>query len=225
MIIKRDRAVRPLFSYAAVFAMLCAMIVAAPVPARADAGDAGAKSFIQTSVDRGIAILKNKTISATQERQQIRDLLSSILDTKKIGLFALGAVRAKASPAELSAYVAAFNDFMIESYVTRLSGYGGQSIKVIGVLDHAPGDYVVRSILVDPSSPDDSDPIHIDFRVLKEGDKYAIVDASIAGIWLGLAQRDAFNGFLGQHNDSVPVLTAHLKEMTARFENQKSAAN
>jgi len=70
---------------------------------------------------------------------------------------------------------------------------------------------------MDPATPNDPDPIRVDFRILGSGGKFAVVDASIAGIWLGLAQRDDFGGFLSQHNGSVPALTAHLKEMTARF--------
>ena len=80
------------------------------------------------------------------------------------------------------------------------------------------------AVLVDPSSPADPDPIKVMFRVLEEGDHYAVVDASIAGVWLGLAQRDDFVGFLGQHNNSIPELTAHLKEMTAKFDAPPKAA-
>lgn len=191
-------------------------------PARAD--DAGAKAFVQTNIDKGIAILKDKALPKAEQRQQVRELLSHLLDTKKIGLFALGAARAHASQADLDAYVAAFNTFMIESYVTRLSGYGGQSLKITGVIDHAPGDYIVTAVLVDPSAPDDPDPIRVMFRVLQEGDHYAVVDASIAGVWLGLAQRDDFVSFLGQHDNSLPELTAHLKEMTAKFDAPTKAA-
>lgn len=210
------RAVRPSrFLILGLFG-LCAIVMAG-VPARAGARDAAVQAFIQTNVDHGIAVLKDKSLSPAAQREQVREILSNLLDTKKIGLFALGKDRAEASQADLDAYVAAFNRFMIESYVTRLDGYGGQSLKVTGVIDHAPGDYVVTAVLVDPAAPTDPDPLQVAFRVLDEGGKFAVVDASIAGVWLGLAQRDDFVGYLGQHGDSVPQLTAHLKQMTASF--------
>lgn len=202
-------------------AAVCAALVLA-APARAAADDAAAKAFIQTNIDKGIAVLKDKSLSPADQRGQVRTLLSRLLDTRKIGLFALGAARTAAAPADLDNYVAAFNDFMIGSYVTRLDGYGGQSLKVTGVIDHAPGDFVVTSVLVDPANPGDPDPVRVDFRVLDEGARLAIVDASIAGVWLGLAQRDDFAGFLGRHGGSVPNLTAHLEEMTAKFTAAKS---
>ncbi len=201
---------------------LCA-IFALAVPARAVSKDDAVQAFIQTSIDHGIAVLNDKSLGAQAKRDQVREILSNLLDTRKIGLFALGKDRATASQADLDAYVAAFKRFMIESYVSRLDGYGGQSLKVTGVIDHAPGDYVVTAVLVDPAAPNDPDPLRVAFRVLDEDGKFAVVDASIAGVWLGLAQRDDFVGYLSQHGDSVPKLTAHLKEMTASFNAQPAS--
>lgn len=193
-----------------------AIAMATPAAA-AGAGDTAARTFIKQSIARGISILKDKSLSAAERDRQIHDFLAGLLDTKKIGLFALGDARAKASPSDLDAYIKAFKAFMIASYETRLGGYGGQNLKITGVLDHAPGDYVVTSVLVDPTAPNAPDPPQIDFRVLAENGGFAVVDAAVDGIWLGLAQRGDFVGFLSQHNESVPELTAHLKEMTAQF--------
>jgi len=216
---------RPLISFFVVTLGLYAFLALAAMPARAaSADDEAAKAFIQQNIDHGIDILKNKGLTDGQRREQIHDLLSNLLDTTKIGLFALGSARAAASQADLDDYVTAFKAFMIASYETRLSGYGGQSLKVTGVIDHAPGDYIVSSVMVDPENPNDPEPARVDFRVLGEPGKFAIVDASIVGVWLGLAQRDDFGGFLGQHNASVPALTAHLKDMTAGFLAQAKAA-
>jgi ABC-type transporter MlaC component len=200
----------------------CLMSLLTGGAARAD--DAGARAFIQTNVNDGIAIMNDTSLSKAAQKQKVRALLATLLDTRKIGLFALGKARGKASQADIDAYVAAFNKFMIESYVTRLDGYGGQSLKVTGVIDHAPGDYVVTAVMVDPGSPNDPNPVHVMFRVLQEGEHYKVVDASIVGVWLGLAQRDDFVGFLGHHGDSVALLTAHLKEMTAKFDAPKNAS-
>ncbi len=197
--------------------VMWAVIAFAPPVAAAGAEDAAARAFIEQNIDHGISILKDKSLNDSTRRQQIHDVLAALLDTKKIGLFALGSARTTASQADLDDYVAAFKEFMITSYETRLGSYGGQSLKVTGVIDHASGDYIVTAVLVDPSAPNDPNPPEVDFRVFGENNGFAVVDASIEGIWLGLAQRDDFVGFLGQHNGSVSALTAHLKEMTAQF--------
>lgn len=191
------------------------------LPARAGAP---VETFVQQNVDRGVQILKDKTLSDEERRKEIRDLLTTVVDARKIGLFALGAARDTASQADLDAYSEAFKAFITASYESQLDGYGGQSLKVTGSVERAPGDEVVTAVLVDPANPADNNPVRIMFRVLDENGKLSIVDASIAGVWLGLAQRDDFGGFLGQHGGSVPALTDHLKEMTAKLTAPKAAA-
>lgn len=200
-----------------VFVVVCTVAKLTTVPALAGSS---AEAFVQQNVDKGITILKDKGIGGGDRREAVRKLLTGLLDTKKIGLFALGAARDKAPQPVLDAYVSAFNDFMIASYVSRLDGYGGQSLNVTGSVERAPGDFIVTAVLVDPSAPTDPDPVKIMFRVLDENGTLALVDASIAGVWLGLAQRDDFGGYLSQHQESIPALTAHLQAMTASFNAQ-----
>jgi phospholipid transport system substrate-binding protein len=111
-----------------------------------------------------------------------------------------------------------YKAFTIASYESQLNGYGGQILKVTGSTERAPGDYIVNAVVADPSAPNDPMSLPIAFRVAQEeGGKFAVVDASVAGIWLGLAQRADFGGYLGQHSNSVPQLTEHLKEVTANL--------
>lgn len=182
------------------------------------------EDFVQQNVDRGIAILKDKTLSDAERRKEVHTLLTTVVDTKKIGLFALGAARDKASPDDLAAYSDAFNAFLIANYESQLDGYGGQTLKVTGSVERAPGDEIVTAVLIDPANPGDTS-LQVVFRVLADNGKFAVVDASIAGVWLGLAQRADFEGFLSQHGGSVPELTAHLKEMTTQLEAPKTAAS
>lgn len=212
--------IRPLIATLFLSLGVIAMADLAVLPARAATP---VEDFVQQNVDRGIAILKDKTLSDAERRQKVHDLLVTVIDTKKIGLFALGAARDKASQADLAAYSDAFNAFLVADYESQLDDYDGQTLKVTGSVERAPGDEIVTSVLVDPTDPGDTS-LQVVFRVLADNGKFAVVDASIAGVWLGLAQRADFEGFLGQHGGNVAELTAHLKEMTARFEAPKTAA-
>ncbi len=51
------------------------------------------------------------------------------------------------------------------------------------------------------------------------GDKgrLAVVDVSIAGVWLSLEERDQFSAFLSQHSGSIPALVQHLNQLTAQL--------
>ncbi|MGB8366551.1 MAG: phospholipid-binding protein MlaC [Rhizomicrobium sp.] len=190
-------------------------LLAAPEPATAATP---AEAFVEANIQTGLAILQDKNLSETDRRTRVHDFLLALLDTRRIGLYALGPAQKSASPADLDAYIDAFRDFMVASYVSRLSGYDGQTLNVTGSVEHGPGDYVVSAQLADPSDPPGSAPLpEIDLRVVDENGKFFVVDASIEGIWLAVAQHDDFGGFLKQHDGNVAALTAYLKEMTTKL--------
>ena len=202
--------------------LVCAL---AFLPLAARAQDVpSAQSFVQANVQNALSILQDKSLAAGERRDRIHQFLLSLLDTQRIALYTLGPAQATANPADLSAYTDAFREFMVANYDSKLGNYAGQTLKVTSATQHAPGDFVVSAVLVDPSgSANGKTPPEVDFRIVYDGGKFQIVDASIEGIWLALAERDDFQGFLKEHNGDVNALTAHLKQMTASLSAQ--AAN
>jgi ABC-type transporter MlaC component len=125
----------------------------------------------------------------------------------------LGADARGAPAAEVADYMTAFEDFMLATYYSRIDAYGGQSLKVTTATERVPGDFIVGVEVIDPS--DEGAPATANFRVLKESDgTFAVVDASIEGVWFGLAERDDIQGYLAQNGHDVAKLIAHLQEMT-----------
>jgi phospholipid transport system substrate-binding protein len=177
-----------------------------------------AETFVQQSIDRGIAVMKDNSLDDTARRQQIGALLAEVLDTRKMALFMLGDVRENVPATDLDMYAEAYKAFTVANYESQLNGYGGQTLKVTGSVERAPGDYIVNAIVVDPAMPNDPNPLPVAFRVADEASgKFAVVDASIMGIWLGLAQRAEFGAYLSLHGGDVAALSAHLQETAAKF--------
>ena len=177
-----------------------------------------AQSYVQSNVQTALGILQDTSLSASVRRDRIHAFLLSLLDTQRIALFMLGAAQSTASPAAVAAYNEACRDFMVANYDSKLGGYAGQTLRVTGAIQHAPGDYIVSAVLVDPSVSTNGKPSpEVDFRIIDEGGHLYIVDASIEGVWLALAEHDDFQGFLNAHNGDVAALTAHLRDMTAQL--------
>jgi phospholipid transport system substrate-binding protein len=192
--------------------LVAAATLFASVPA---AAATPGETYVQTNVQRGLQILNNHSIPDAQRRAQFRDFLTGLTDIRRIALFTLGNSRRTASPADVEAFVNAFRDYAVAVYESRLTQYSGQSLKVTGSTDRAPGDTIVSTVLVDASGKTEGqDPIEVDFRVLNDGGKFVVIDASIAGVWLAIEERDQFSAFLEQNNDSVPALVSHLNELT-----------
>lgn len=197
-----------------------AVLAAAALPLAARAQDApSAQAYVQTNIQNALSILQDRSLAAAERRDRIHGFLLSLLDTQRIALYTLGPAQATAAPGDLAAYVAAFRDFMVANYNSKLGFYAGQTLSVTNTTQHAPGDFVVSAVLVDPSgAANGKTPPEVDFRIVYTDGKFYIVDASIEGVWLALAERDDFQGFLKEHNGDVNALTAHLKDMTASLE-------
>jgi ABC-type transporter MlaC component len=180
--------------------------------------DATIETYAQATIDKGVAILKDATLKDKAKDDALRAFLDTTLDLKRIALFTLGAAAQSASAADLASYSDAFKKFTLANYVSRVGAYGGQSLKVASAVARAPGDYIVTVTVVDPTAPKSAPPDSAQFRVVSEaGGGFAVVDASVQGIWFELAQRDDIQGYLAQNGGSVAKLVEHLNQMTAQL--------
>jgi ABC-type transporter MlaC component len=57
----------------------------------------------------------------------------------------------------------------------------------------------------------------VDFRVRSDGAKPVLVDIAVAGVWLGLAERDEFASVLARSNGDIGALIAHLRAAQAQY--------
>jgi len=176
----------------------------------------GAEAFVQSNVQRGLQILNNTSLSKEQRQEQFRAFLVTLTDLHRIALYTLGPVRRTASPADQDAFVDAFRNYAFAVYGAEFSKYSGQSLRVTGSIQRAPGDELVRTVLVDPHAPAGQEPIEVDFRVYNSGGKYSVVDIVVAGLDLAITEQEDFSAFLAQHNGDLKALIANLRQRTER---------
>ncbi|HEY3776560.1 MAG TPA: ABC transporter substrate-binding protein [Rhizomicrobium sp.] len=192
---------------------------ALPAMAQTAAGLSGAESYISANVQKGLSILNSHSIPDVQRRAEFRDFLTSLTDIRRIAVFTLGAARRTASPAQVDAFVNAFRNYAVAVYESRLKAYAGQYLKVVGGTQHGPNDYIVKTVLVDPTgrTEQQGEPIEVDFRVDDSNGHYVVIDAAIAGVWLALEERDQFTAFLEENNNNLGALISHLNMLTNRL--------
>jgi phospholipid transport system substrate-binding protein len=182
-----------------------------------------AESFVSTNVDKGLQILGNKSLSTAQRSSQFQSFLEQLTDIDRIAKFTLGNARRTASPADITAFDAAFRNYAIAVYQSYFIKYAGQTLKVTGSTSVAANDDVVKTILVDPSDHS-GNPLEVDFRVKSDTGKPMVVDVSVGTsngglISLAIEERDQFSAFLSQHNGSIPALVSHLTQLTTQLRN------
>jgi phospholipid transport system substrate-binding protein len=180
---------------------------------------AGAEDYVRANVQKGLTILNDHNLPDMQRRLEFRDFLTNLTNIRRIAIFTLGPARRAATPQQVDAFVNAFRNYAVAVYESRLKAYSGQSLRVMGSTEHGPGDYIVRTQLVDPTgrTEQQGEPIEVDFRVDGTPGHYVVIDAAIAGVWLALEERDQFTAYLEENNGNLNGLITHLDALTSRL--------
>jgi len=198
-----------LFALAVAFAGLAS---AAPAEAATPA-----EAFVQDNIHVGLDILNNKSLSTDARRTQFANFLLSLTDMKRIADFTLGQYRRGASPADLAAFDAAFQNYAVAVYQSYFAKYAGQTLKVTNSQARTQDDFIVATALIDPNDHSGQAPLEVDFRVRTEAGRPVVTDFSVEGIWLALEERDQFTSFLGQNNGNILSLNNHLNDLAKQY--------
>ena len=176
-----------------------------------------AENFVQDNIHKGLELLNNRALSADQKRAQFASFLISLTDMKRIADFTLGQYRRSASPADLAAFEAAFQNYAIAVYQSYFARYAGQTLRVTGNQARAADDFIVATQLIDPNDRSSQAPLIVEFRVRTDTGKPVVIDFSVSGIWLALEERDQFTSFLGQNGGNIALLNSHLNELAKQY--------
>jgi phospholipid transport system substrate-binding protein len=172
-----------------------------------------AENFVAQNIQRGFDILNDAALSAAERRTRFAAFLLDLTDLRRVALFLLGRYAQGASAAQIDAFVAAFRDYSMAIYQSYFAQYAGQTLKVTGSHQRAPGDDVVTTTLGGAGQA----PMEVDFRVRSDGAKPVLVDIAVAGVWLALAQHDEFAAVLSRSNGDIAALIQHLRSAQALF--------
>jgi phospholipid transport system substrate-binding protein len=170
-----------------------------------------AEDFISGNIQTGFDILNDHSLSAQERNRRFASFLLGLTDLRRVAIFMLGQYAPQAAPADLDAYVAAYQDYVLAMYQSYFARYAGQTLHVRSSRERAPGDFIVSTEMAGASQP-----MQIDFRVRTDGAKPVLVDFAVEGVWLALAERDQFTSVLAQNNGDVKALTAHLRALEQR---------
>lgn len=171
-----------------------------------------AEDFVSGNIQAGFDILNDRNASPAEHRERFASFLLGLTDVKRVALFLLGTYAASANQADLDAYVAAYQDYVLAVYQTYFQLYAGQTLRVVSSRERAPGDFIVATNMVGRSNGTMASPaMEIDFRVRTDQPKPLLVDVAVAGVWLALAQRDQIQSVLAQNNGDIKALVAHLR--------------
>jgi phospholipid transport system substrate-binding protein len=172
-----------------------------------------AKMFIESLGNEAIAMLSNKAIKSADRVTQFGALLDKNFDIPKISKFVLGPNWRQATPEQQERFTALMRQYIINLYKNRLENYNDQQLKVGEPALDSTGKYIlVPSTVVDSAS---GSKVNIDWRVPATGQP-KVVDVSVEGISMGLAQRSEFNAIIQKNGGRIESLLAEMAKPRAQ---------
>ena len=168
------------------------------------------EKFVSNFADNAISILSNDSLDASQKNIQFTELVMSSIDMNLISKFFLSKYWKLATDDQKKAYQVAFKQYFISSYANKLDQYSGE--KVVIVSSNAAKKFViVKSNIVRDGT--DTLKIELDWRLLTRDGQTKIIDLSIEGISLIIAQREEFQSFLANNDNSLDALINKLSSI------------
>jgi phospholipid transport system substrate-binding protein len=189
-----------------IFVLLMAVGVAA--------ANEDAEGFAKRTVDRGFAILRGENGNDADRQARFHAFIVEHVDARRSAMFALGPYRRGADAAVIDAYAAAFSEYTIKIYETRLDEYKNATLVVTGSVENKPGDITVNTL---GKARNLREPVRIAFRLSGANGSYKITDIQVEGIWLSVELRDEFGALLAVNGGDVAALTRTLVERTSRM--------
>jgi phospholipid transport system substrate-binding protein len=164
---------------------------------------------LRTSVDEVIRVLDDpslKPASRAQERRTaIRKVADNIFDFPETAKRALGPHWRSLSEKDQQEFVGLFADLLERAYLSKIETYSGEKIAYTG--DTIDGDFAtVKTRFTTKKGTD----VPIDYRMLRQGDRWLVYDVSVEGVSLINNYRTQFNKI---------IQTASYQELVTRMKN------
>ena len=172
---------------------------------------AAAEKFIDELVRDAVRDLADAKVPEEKRFAAFERIYSYSFDIERISRFALARYWNIATPAERQEFLALFKESSMQMYRSRLKSYRGQTMRVLGSRLDGSGQHVLVSAeIIDPAS---SNPVAIEWRVVRTGNTLRVGDIAVEGISLGLTLRSEYAAVIEKNGGRVGAL---LDEMRAK---------
>jgi phospholipid transport system substrate-binding protein len=138
----------------------------------------GATAQVQGTVDKVIALLKNKELDRTERREMLGSLIRKRFDFRTMSRHVLAKNWKKATSDERKRFVSLFSDLLERTYMERLEAYTDEKVEY---LNEKVKEYraIVNTIIVTKSAD-----IPIRYKMALKGDEWFIYDVVIEEVSL-----------------------------------------
>jgi phospholipid transport system substrate-binding protein len=169
--------------------------------------------FIQSTVNRAAKTLGG--ILTKEERvEKLKEIAKDTVDINGIGFYSLGAYRKNLTEDQINKYEAAFSEYFLKSFSSRLAEYSNPKIEVNSKNVVNENYTIVLSTLAGTNSRPE---VKIEWRVYtKNPNNLQIRDLIIEGLSLARTQKEEFASIMNSNDGNIDVLIENLSNFAAK---------
>ena len=169
--------------------------------------------FVQSTVNRAAKTLGG-SLSKEERVEKLKDIARDTVDIEGIGFYSLGANRKSATEDQINRYKAAFSEYFLKSFSSRLAEYSNPEIEVDSKKIINKNYTIVSSTL---AGTDSRPEVKIEWRVYtKDPDNLQIRDLIIEGLSLARTQKEEFSSIINSNDGNIDALIENLSNFAAK---------
>ena len=163
---------------------------------------------LRQHVDQVIKILQRPDLEGdnktTERRTAVRKVANDIFDFQETAKRSLGRHWQARTPAEREEFTRLFADLLEHAYISKIDRYSGENVNYVGESMEGEQATVRTKILTKQGAQ-----VPVDYRMLRQGDRWRVYDVIIEGVSLTANYRTQFNKII--QTSSFDDLLAKLK--------------
>ncbi|WP_420349813.1 MlaC/ttg2D family ABC transporter substrate-binding protein [Pelagibius sp.] len=201
------RTLTPLVTPLAALVVVIFTLTAAPAAAF---NNQQATDFLGSLQERAVAELSDASISNNEKEERFRTLFNQSFDVPAIGRFVLGRYWRGASDEDRDAFLAVFEDVIVQRFLPLLTENSDRRFEigtVTPIRDRNDMAFVNSQI---PRA--DGEPYKVSWRIREKEGQYKILDIRAEGVSMAQTLRSEYGTVIKRNGGKLSALTAALRE-------------
>jgi phospholipid transport system substrate-binding protein len=193
---------------------LAALLAAAALAVAAT----GPRDIVRTLADQVLVVLKDKSLSSAQKREQIENIADRGVDFATMSKLVLARNLSRFSDAEQVQFQHEFRRHLSVTYGDSVDSYKNEEVVITGDREEARGDVTVKSKIARSGGGDD---ILVDYRLRQVNGEWRIIDFVVEGVSLISNFRSQFQDLLANQTPAQLIALIHEKNQRGEIIGEK----
>ncbi len=169
-----------------------------------------AAAFLENLQEKAASRLGDTSVSEKEKEDHFRKLFNENFDVTAIDRFVIGRYWRGASEADQKAFLAVFEDAMVQRFLPLLAENSSERFKIGTVTPDSNSDNM--ALIESRIDRPEGEPYRVTWRVRENNGDFKILDIVAEGVSMAITLRSEYGTVLKNNGGNLPPLTEALRE-------------